>query len=254
MNNFTELVEIVVARYNENLNWTTIYPFNQFKYIVYNKGNNDNFTKDNVKKIINLENVGRECHTYLHHILQNYDNNGLAPITVFTVGSISLPNETDNPYKYKKMYTLCKYLLDNKCNHAIIHAESCNLSVQKKFYNFAIDEWNSTSKENNLLNNNNKLIRSQIRPFQNWYNFHFGNLDVKWWSYNSIFSLDKHDILSGNKEKYTKIYLNLQRGENLEEVHFVERAWIALFSPLTHTLIQNMNQTTCAVVDDGFSC
>jgi hypothetical protein len=36
-------IEIVVARFNEDLRWTCEFPFNHFQYIVYNKGNNDNF-------------------------------------------------------------------------------------------------------------------------------------------------------------------------------------------------------------------
>ena len=67
-------VEIVVARYNESLIWLNDYPFNQFEYIVYNKGDNENFVKINVKEIINLPNVGRCDHTYLYHIINNYES------------------------------------------------------------------------------------------------------------------------------------------------------------------------------------
>ena len=66
-------IEIIISRFNENLNWTLESPFNKFQYIVYNKGNNENFNKSNVKQIINIQNVGRECHTYLYHIIENYD-------------------------------------------------------------------------------------------------------------------------------------------------------------------------------------
>ena len=45
-------VEIVISRYNEDLLWLNEYPFNQFEYIVYNKGDNDKFDKTNVKVII----------------------------------------------------------------------------------------------------------------------------------------------------------------------------------------------------------
>jgi hypothetical protein len=47
-------IEIVVSRYNEDLNWLLEYPFNEFEYIVYNKGDNEDFEKTNVKQIINL--------------------------------------------------------------------------------------------------------------------------------------------------------------------------------------------------------
>ena len=40
-------VEIVISRYNEDLLWLNEYPFNQFEYIIYNKGDNDNFDKKN---------------------------------------------------------------------------------------------------------------------------------------------------------------------------------------------------------------
>ena len=46
-------IDIVVSRYNEKLNWINEFPFNQFNYTVYNKGENDNFIKTNVIKIIN---------------------------------------------------------------------------------------------------------------------------------------------------------------------------------------------------------
>ena len=39
---FTETpnIELVIARYNEDLNWLNEEPFNKYPYIVYNKGNN----------------------------------------------------------------------------------------------------------------------------------------------------------------------------------------------------------------------
>ena len=44
-------IEIIVSRYNEDLKWTTENIFNEFKYVVYNKGINDNFEKTNVKQM-----------------------------------------------------------------------------------------------------------------------------------------------------------------------------------------------------------
>ena len=81
-------IEIIVSRFNEDLNWTQEAPFNLFQYTVYNKGNNENFNKTNVKQIINIENVGRCDHTYLYHIIENYNN--LSNIIVFFPGSLNL--------------------------------------------------------------------------------------------------------------------------------------------------------------------
>ena len=66
----------VIARYNETPNWTRFLPGN---VIIYNKGKipidiaTDFDTRDNIRVEI-LENVGREGHTYLHHIVTNFNN------------------------------------------------------------------------------------------------------------------------------------------------------------------------------------
>lgn len=74
-------IDIIVSRYNEDLKWTLEEPFNEFNYIVYNKGDNDDFEKTHVKEIINILNVGREGHSYLYHIVENY--NDLNNVLVF---------------------------------------------------------------------------------------------------------------------------------------------------------------------------
>jgi len=60
--------EIVVARYNENLSWLKKLP-KDIIITVYNKGNDD----INIPSI-KLPNIGRESHTYLYHIIKNYNN------------------------------------------------------------------------------------------------------------------------------------------------------------------------------------
>ena len=66
--------QIVVSRYDESTEWV---PRNA---IVYNKG--EWITNSHVEKIIELTNEGREGETYLHHIIENYDN--LYEYTIFT--------------------------------------------------------------------------------------------------------------------------------------------------------------------------
>lgn len=75
-------VDFVIARYNENVDWAQYLPGHVF---IYNKGSNDiQISGDNIS-IIQLQNVGREGHTYLHHIIQNYKY--LAKTTVFLQGN-----------------------------------------------------------------------------------------------------------------------------------------------------------------------
>lgn len=70
-------IKIVVARYNEDVLWTTniTHPV-----IIYNKGD----TIPNFKNIIPLINKGREGETFLRHIVENYDT--LDDVTVFLQG------------------------------------------------------------------------------------------------------------------------------------------------------------------------
>ena len=69
--------ELILARYNEDISW--IDKVDVEKITIYNKG------EDNLKyKYIKLPNIGRESHTYLYHIIENYDN--LTELTIFSQG------------------------------------------------------------------------------------------------------------------------------------------------------------------------
>lgn len=76
-------VDIIVASYNENIDW--IHENNlQNQAIIYNKNANRILIDHGYKSIIQLENVGRESHTYLYHIINNYSN--LADLNFFIQG------------------------------------------------------------------------------------------------------------------------------------------------------------------------
>ena len=57
-------MDIVVARYTEDLGWLDA--FNGFNIFIYNKGRDGTGIK--------LDNIGREANTYLYHIVNNYNN------------------------------------------------------------------------------------------------------------------------------------------------------------------------------------
>ncbi len=60
-------MKIIVARYKEDISWTNSAP----NCIIYNKSDSHPNT---THPVISLPNVGREGHTYLHHIITNYDH------------------------------------------------------------------------------------------------------------------------------------------------------------------------------------
>jgi len=88
--------DLIVARYNEDLNWIKSKYDNIF---IYNKGN------DNLKNSIKLNNLGRESHTYIYHIYNNYEN--LNDINIFSQGRIndhSFKGESFSEEYFYKMY------------------------------------------------------------------------------------------------------------------------------------------------------
>lgn len=76
-------IELVVARYQEDLRWTRRVP-REVRVTLYDKGGSEDWSGMPWLARSSLENVGRESHSYLHHVVTHYHE--LAPITVFVQG------------------------------------------------------------------------------------------------------------------------------------------------------------------------
>ena len=87
-------LELVISRYSENLDWVESY---QDYATVYNKG-------EYIEGAIALKNIGREAHTYVYHIVNNYDN--LSDYTCFLQGD---PMDPHSP----RLYLYLDYILDS---------------------------------------------------------------------------------------------------------------------------------------------
>lgn len=85
-------VGVVIARYLEDVYW--LHDLNpNYKIYLYNKGDYI------ATPYISLPNVGREAHTYLYHIIENYDN--LDEFTVFIQA---------DPFDHGVSYNLMNFL------------------------------------------------------------------------------------------------------------------------------------------------
>lgn len=82
---------LVVAKYHENLDWLLPAKSEGVDIIVYDKSNSSlTDPKDCVEiseDLIQIPNIGRESHTYIEHIVRNYDN--LYDIEIFSQGDVS---------------------------------------------------------------------------------------------------------------------------------------------------------------------
>lgn len=219
-------IEIVVARYNEDLKWLDNDPFNKYYIKCYNKGSNNDININSAHEIINLANVGRCDHTYLYHIINNYDN--LADYTVF------LPGSNDIFYKLLKSKILIREI---EIHDKTVFIGSKFNNIKDDYYNFTLDKYKGVYEMNNDVKNNDNIEndnvgKSLIRPFGKWYNYHFGDREINFASFWGIISLSRKDIRQNSKAYYQQFLEELQHSSNPEVGHYIERSWVAIFYPL----------------------
>lgn len=196
------LFQIVVARYNENIEYLSyLAPI----CMIYNKG--ETSIPYFFKNIINLPNIGRETHTYLYHIINNYDN--LAENTLFIQGKID-DHQT---------FTLIEYMK--------------NINIMAKKREIAIEKLKK--KINHDKKYLDELKLSVITPFD----FITKILNIKFESINkkkipiiwgANFCVSKSLILSKSIEYYKNLIKYVEYDKNPEEGHFFERSWYIIFN------------------------
>lgn len=227
-NNFSEKfennIEIVIARYNESLDWLndTKYSHN-LKITIYNKGINDNFYKPPFSKILKIPNVGVCDHTYLYHIIKNYDN--LANTTIFLPGSCMDENK-----KQKTENVINKTI---KTNNTVIYCSN----VEDQDYDFEILNHTLNNDTNRELNNDTTLRRCDIHPFGKWCEKVFPNIKIKCLTFHGIFSVSKKHIRNRSKKSYEELINYVNKDKNEECAHYIERTWIYIFNPLSTKFI-----------------
>jgi hypothetical protein len=213
---------IVVSRYNENLEWINQKPFNNHPIIIYNKGINNSYTTNN-NVIINenLPNVGRESHTYLHHIIKNYHN--LADVTIFLPGSIDLQ------HKYIRAKNMVEKVQET---NNTVFSSVYQPNIVNDQYNFTIDKYLSSHSDNKQINNDGEIQKSNIQPYGLWFNHFFINGEKnEYVSYCGIISVSKNNILQKPKSYYEILLNELSSHHNPEVGHYIERSWYSIFYP-----------------------
>ena len=198
----------VIAHYKEDLSW--LEPVLD-RATIYHKGPDD-FSKVASNKWVPLPNLGREGHTYLTHIIENYDN--LDEVTVFLQGTIDdhlenkdwldLAEEAQGEGFSSLTPVHMKGLqgdLDFISNELPIHPKyGVGLSHSVGFKGFWHEIFNA------------ELDRDY--PM-----FHYG-----------CFAVRKDRILQHEKEWYIKVRSFLGKSSNPIEGHFLERAWHCIFN------------------------
>lgn len=233
-NNFKKpLIEyqIVVARYNEDIHYLSLF---MNIMIVYNKGNdNIPFNFNSIK----LPNIGRESHTYLYHIITNYDN--LANRTLFIQGKIN-----DH-----KMLPFIEYF---KTNDFIGNKAEHNIDLLQKY----IAHSGKYLKDYNSGN----MKKSKYTPFE-WINLM--GIDIKdsakfqmVWGAN--FCVTKELIHRKPKIFYENLMKYADYDINPEEGHYFERSWYLIFThpkfnlkkKILYTYLKDINDETIQIYNN----
>jgi hypothetical protein len=215
-------IELVVSRYNEDLEWLQEDPFNKYPVICYNKGPTENFYRANQMKVTSVNNVGRESHTYLYHIVNNYDN--LAAYTMFLPGSCNMEGK-----KLKAKMWISEI---EKSNGEGVFVGKKVGDLKTKFRDFTMEDYASTDIKNKELNPDSRIELSEMRPYSNWYTKRFGETQTDLISEKGVFGMKKEHITQHPKSYYEDLLTDLDKHSNPETGHYFERSWAAVFSPL----------------------
>lgn len=198
--------EIVIAKYNEDISWS--YPYKHLTTI-YNKSD---IRCPNSKK---LSNVGRESHTYLYHIISNWDN--LAETTLFTQGELSNEHQT---FPVPIYFLLPNLYVSNIKEQGILFKDKDNHYLRHQ------GKWLNEYK--------NKEMKPAIISFKDFLSIFSDDNEINFgrllWSHGAIFSVSRELIKQNSLELYIYLYKLVCNHKNPEEGHYFERSWYYIFN------------------------
>jgi hypothetical protein len=215
-------VDLVISAYKEDLEWLNHIPATFHHVYIYNKGPGMISGVDIPYTEIKLKNIGRCDHTYLYHVIHNYNN--LADVTIFATGSTYALTHKRNKFRF----TLNKTL---ETRNTVFYADRYE-NVKKDLYNFTMESYPASYANNNIGVNSTKMIQANIRPFGKWYDEHFPNLDIHAVTFSGVFSVSKEHIHQHPTDYYINLMGEFPFHPNPEVGHYFERSWIAIFDPI----------------------
>ncbi len=203
---------LIISRYNEDLEWLKEY--NKFKITVYNKG--ESLKNQLFYEVINLENKGRESHTWLYHIVNNY--NSLDDINIFLQGRIDDLGcmAFKNPNEYCKNINKYGFKVKRYGLLGPFHWED-NIGIEKDRRYKKNWEEGAISKSDLGFRKFAKAIFPEIPLFVAT-------------SYGGCFAVKKESILQHNIIFYERLLDILSKSQNPIEGHYMERLWCYIFT------------------------
>lgn len=215
---------IVVAHYTEPLDWISCIDTRYILHI-YHKGGGEGFSGDRVVHEYALANIGREAHTYLTHIIENYDALKDAPhsVSFFCQGGLSFH---ENDYKTYIDQSVRSALESPDGISKIRAIHFAQQAIHSPTRNFRIFEWGGRRLSRNRLN----------ERFGDWFervlSIPLPDINQFLWIPGANFAVKNAVILGRPKEHYQALLREINPSDSPEVAHFFERAWQYAFCPV----------------------
>lgn len=162
---------------------------------------------------VRLPNVGLCDHTYLYHIVRNYDD--LAPVTVF------LPGSWYQGWKrVLTWYVLASVTLGNRTCLPAVPA----IGVM----DFKLDSWQSSHPHNRAPQTT--LLPAFPRPFGPWFCANFPGEELGPVVFKGVFAASAESIRKRPRCFYAKLLRQVDHHPRPEASHMCERAWGSILS------------------------
>lgn len=208
-------LELVVARYAEPLDWLDRAPFAGHARTVYDKSE---LARD-APGVVAVRNVGRDGHTYLLHIVRQYDS--LADVTVMLPGSA-----TDGHKWPNALQTLDRA---ERTGESVFPGRE--VDGLHTFENFSLGTYKASNSENLAANPESVLEPAVPRPFGPWFRTHVARdpARVRIATFQGIFAVARADVLRMPRTYYENLLATVSGSTNPEAGHYMERSWAAIF-------------------------
>jgi len=206
------MVNIVVAKYKEDVEWTKGV---NHKITIYDKSDNP------VEGSIKLKNVGREGETFLYHIVNNYHN--LDDVTVFLQG---------NPFEHLQILVGWRAQLTPEEIKTVIHKMNTEINDKCAFTTFYQVLYNDPNNPNNPYDTVQKLTCDACLKY---YGENFSKFTV---SPGAQYIVPKEKILSRPLEFWKKLHTAMFNNEELNG-YAQEQLWYFAYNHKMNTDVAN---------------
>jgi hypothetical protein len=197
--------KIVIARYNEDVSWSDHHP-----RVVYNKGSRIEGLPDSEQ--IMLPNVGRESHTYLSYMIDNY--NDLPDFVLFTQGSFA-DHSSGFPLE-RYLNPDCDFIAGNFCNAREWDDATGRLNHHGPWLDKLLDGSMPASKLS-LVEWFDRVLYAPVK-------------EGIYYSPGAVFWVSSRLIRKRHVGFYKKLREYVERHSNPEEGHYLERSWLYIFA------------------------